>query len=57
MSRIPRNVIAFSVKERPSCVVDVTPRESAAVGGASIAKAPRPKTVVVRPRPRRRHVE
>ncbi|KAH8663883.1 hypothetical protein BGZ61DRAFT_142343 [Ilyonectria robusta] len=56
-SRIPRNTIAFSVMVRPSGVVGVTPRDSPATGGESIARAPRPKIVVVRPRPTRRHVE
>lgn len=49
--------MAFSVILWPSGVVGLTPRDSAAMGGASIAKAPRAKTMVVRLRPTRRHVE
>ena len=42
---------------RPSNVVGMTPRVSAATDGANMDKAPREKTVVVRPRPTRCHVE
>lgn len=35
----------------------MTPRDSAAVAGETMARAPRAKMVVVRPKPTRRHVE
>jgi hypothetical protein len=47
----------LSAISRPSGVVGTTPRELAATDGDIRAKAPREKTVVVRPRPMKRHVE
>ena len=50
MSRIPRNIIDFSLISNPSVVVGTTRRDFAAGMGTTIARAPRAKKVAVRPR-------